>query len=101
MHSVNLVVPTKVTYRDDAKLVDYGIGTPNLFIFDDFNPTFIHQYVTHLFATDVLKACITGWVEIIDNQYLARLYLIEQKKSERAVPFTEENIHHIYQITHG
>ncbi len=76
-------------------------GENDFFIFEDFDTVFIHQYVAHLFATGVLKACITGWVEIIDNDYLARLYLVEQNRSEHAVPFTEQNIHHIYQITHG
>jgi hypothetical protein len=76
-------------------------GENDFFIFDVFNAGFINYYVTHLFATGALRACICGWVEIIDEDYRTVLYLIERKGNDRTKLFTEENIHHIYQITHG
>jgi hypothetical protein len=76
-------------------------GENDFFIFDAFNPAFIRSYTTHLFATGALKACICGWIEFFDNDYRACLYLAEQKKTDGSVLFTEENIEHIYQITHG
>jgi len=76
-------------------------GENDFFIFEDFNAGFIQQYVEHLFVTGALDACICGWVEIIDNEYHASVYLVERKGNAGAKPFTEENINHIYQITHG
>ena len=52
------------------------------FIFEHFNAAFIQQYVAHLLETGTLGACICGWVEVVDNDYNASLYLAE-KKSKR------------------
>lgn len=76
-------------------------GENDFFIFEHFNAGFIHQYVSHLFLTGALEACICGWVDILDDEYHAVLYLVEKKGNGRTNFFTEENIHHIYQITHG
>jgi hypothetical protein len=76
-------------------------GENDFFIFENFNAGFIQQYVSNLFDTGVLEACICGWVEIIDNEYQATLYLIEKKGKAHTKLFTEENIYQIYQITHG
>jgi hypothetical protein len=72
-------------------------GENDFFIFDSFNAGFIQQYVTHLFATGALEACICGWVEIMDTNYQAIVFLIEKKGNATTKLFTEENIHHIYQ----
>ena len=76
-------------------------GENDFFIFDSFNAGFIQQYVAHLFASGALEACICGWVELLGNDYQACLYLVEKKGKDQTIIFTEENIHHIYQITHG
>ena len=76
-------------------------GENDFFIFDVFNPAFIQQYVSHLFVTGALKACICGWVEVLDNDYRASICLVERKEKGNALLFTEDNIHHIYQITNG
>ncbi len=76
-------------------------GENDFFIFDHFNAGFIQQYVTHLFDTGALEACICGWVELIGNDYHASVYLVEKKGGAAAINFTEENIYHIYQTTHG
>jgi hypothetical protein len=76
-------------------------GENDFFIFDDFDAGFIQQYVTHLFATGALQTCICGWVEIINESYNATLYLIGKKENAGTKIFTQENIYHIYQATHG
>jgi hypothetical protein len=76
-------------------------GENAFFIFERFNPDFMQQYVQHLFDTDAAKAVICGWVEIMNNDYKAALYLVENAMQAKAVPFTAENINHIYQITNG
>ena len=69
-------------------------GENNFFIFEAFNAAFIQQYVSHLFVTGALEACICGWVEILDNDYRTSLYLVEKKQKESGLLFTEDNIHH-------
>lgn len=76
-------------------------GENAFFIFDSFKPGFIQQYVQHLFDTDAVRACICGWVEILDNAYKAVLYLVEKETGKNPIPFTAENINHIYQTTNG
>ncbi|MEP6748898.1 MAG: hypothetical protein ABJB86_14295 [Bacteroidota bacterium] len=67
-------------------------GENDFFIFERFNAKFVQQYVTHLFATGALEVCICGWVETLDNDYQANLYLVEKKEANNAALFTEENI---------
>ena len=77
-------------------------GENDFFIFENFNAAFIQQYTAHLFATGAMQACICGWIETMDNDYKACLFLIEKKGTDNALAFTEENITHIYQgTTHG
>ena len=76
-------------------------GENDFFIFDSFDAGFLQHYIAHLFATGALKACIGGWVEVAGNDYHASLFLAERRKNENAMVFTEENIHHLYQITNG
>jgi hypothetical protein len=76
-------------------------GENAFFIFDSFKPAFMQQYVHHLLETGAMQACICGWVEIMENDYKAVLYLAEKKTGNIVVPFTEENINHIYQSANG
>jgi hypothetical protein len=76
-------------------------GENDFFIFDHFDAGFMQYYTAHLFATGALQAGICGWIEMIDKDFKACLWLVEKKSSPGAVLFTEENIHHIYQTTHG
>ena len=69
-------------------------GENDFFIFDQFEAGFMHQYTAHLFATGALQAGICGWLEIMGNNFNARLWMVEKKTSPNAVLFTEENIHH-------
>lgn len=77
-------------------------GENDFFIFEQFDAGFMQQYTAQLFVTGAVQACICGWIEIIDNDYLACLYLVEKKPNHNALSFTEENITHIYhRTTHG
>ena len=76
-------------------------GENDFFIFEQFNGGFIQKYVSHLIETSALEACICGWAEMMDNDYKASLFLIEKKRTANPIIFTEENITHFYQTTHG
>jgi hypothetical protein len=76
-------------------------GENDFFIFDHFDAGFMQYYTAHLFATGALQAGICGWLEIMANECKACLWLVEKTSNPGAVLLTEENIHHIYQTTHG
>lgn len=76
-------------------------GENAFFIFKDFDAEFIQQYVSNLFNNDILQCCICGWVELLNNEYKAALFLIEKDKSTNSVIFTKENLNKIYQLENG
>lgn len=73
-------------------------GENAFFIFDDFDAVFIQEYVSNLINSDILQACICGWVETLGESYKAALFLVEKTGDK---PFTIENINKIYQLENG
>ena len=73
-------------------------GENAFFIFDRFDAGFIEQYVSNLVNNNILQCCICGWVDVLDDQYDATLFLIEKDKTANSVNFTKENLNRIYQI---
>lgn len=71
-------------------------GENSFFIFEEFNISFIHQYVGELFANNILKLCICGWVDVLQENYKAVLFLVSTKGSEEALLFTEQNMNSIF-----
>ena len=76
-------------------------GENAFFIFDEFDAGFIEQYVSNLINNNILQSCICGWVEVINEQYKAVLYLVEKMKGPDSILFTKENINKIYQLQNG
>jgi hypothetical protein len=76
-------------------------GENAFFIFEGFDAGFIEQYVSNLFNNNILQCCICGWVEVLDNNYNATLFLTEKDKSANSVNFTKENLNKIYQLENG
>lgn len=74
-------------------------GENAFFISERFDASFVQQYVNNLFNNNILQCCICGWVEVLDNDYRASLFLIEKDKSANSVIFTKENLNKIYQLT--
>ncbi|MEP7237277.1 MAG: hypothetical protein ABI685_05420 [Ferruginibacter sp.] len=74
-------------------------GENAFFIFDSFDAGFIEQYVSNLINNNILQCCICGWVDVLENDYNASLFLIEKDKSANSVNFTKENLNKIYQLT--
>ena len=73
-------------------------GENAFFIFDRFDAGFIEQYVSNLVNNNILQCCICGWVDVLDDQYDATLFLIEKDKTANSVNFTKENLNRIFQI---
>ncbi len=76
-------------------------GENAFFIFDDFDAGFIEQYVSSLVNNNILQACICGWVEWLEDNYKAALFLVEKDKTKDSVIFTMENLNKIYQLQNG
>ncbi|MEJ7587139.1 MAG: hypothetical protein WKI04_06225 [Ferruginibacter sp.] len=86
-------------------------GESAFFIFESFNADFLEKYVSGLFNSNILQACICGWVECIENEYKAALFLVETDMNELkdrqasawdSVPlFTKDNLNKIYHLSNG
>ena len=76
-------------------------GENAFFIFEEFNAGFIQQYVNNLFNNNILQACICGWVELMEDQYKAVLFLVEKEKDRQITLFSIENVNKIYQLENG
>ncbi len=72
-------------------------GENAFFISEQFDSGFIESYVNDLFDSNVVKACICGWVELLGDDYKAFLFLIENKAAGESVIFSTENMNSIAQ----
>jgi hypothetical protein len=71
-------------------------GEHALYIQDTFDPAFMEKQVSYLLDKNILQACICGWVDVLDQEYKAALFLVEKKRSEQSVLFSSENIDSIF-----
>jgi hypothetical protein len=71
-------------------------GENAFFVFKQFDATFMEQYVSNLFSNRLLRACICGWVELLEEKHKLVLFLIEKEKTGQSVLFTVENIRTIF-----
>ena len=76
-------------------------GENALFVSEQFDIGFMKQYVEDLFTNGSVQSCICGWLEFFGNNVEAVLYLVEKTKNGISLPFTEENINKLYQLTNG
>ena len=71
-------------------------GEDAFFIFEKFDAVFIEQYVNDLLSNNVLQTCICGWVDVLNEEYKAVLFLVEKTKKANAVPFLAKNLNVIF-----
>lgn len=76
-------------------------GETAFFVSEYFDAAFIEQYVNNLLQNGTLKACICGWVELLENDYKAVLFLVEKDKTAQQELFTKQNINKIFQTENG
>jgi hypothetical protein len=69
-------------------------GENAFFVFEKFEPDFIHKYTRSILGAGVIKACICGWIEILANDYKAAVFLVEQKANGLA--FTPGNMSELF-----
>ena len=67
-------------------------GEDAFFVFDSFNADFLENYVSGLMDNNVLQACICGWIDFLEDEYKAALFLVEKFNSNGAVTFTKDQM---------
>ncbi|HAL82115.1 MAG TPA: hypothetical protein DCO83_07660 [Mucilaginibacter sp.] len=67
-------------------------GEQAFFIQDKFDADFMCQQVNYLLNENILQACICGWVEVLEQDYKAVLFLAEKIKTKKSVLFSAENM---------
>jgi hypothetical protein len=58
----------------------------------------MEQYVNNLMNSGTLQVCICGWVDLVENDYKAVLFLIEKGESDNKDIFSKENMIKQFQI---
>ena len=71
-------------------------GEDAFFVFESFNADFLEKYVSNLMDNNILQVCICGWIDLLEDEYKAVLFLVEKLKSNNAVPFTKEQMNRIF-----
>jgi hypothetical protein len=73
-------------------------GENTFFIFEQFQPDFLANYVQGLFMDGRLKACLTGWVDLSPgaSNFNAVFYLAEMSGKEGTQPFNSETLKNLY-----
>ena len=72
-------------------------GEDAFFISDTFDEVLIYNYVNNLLDNNILKVCICGWVELLDDKYKAVLFLVEKQQGQKSAVFTKENLKRIFE----
>lgn len=72
-------------------------GEHAFFTSDSFDARLISYYTRLLLDSGAATACICGWVEVLDQEYEAVLYMVERRDTEDALAFTAENVRKIFE----
>jgi len=76
-------------------------GENAFFISRIFDAALIDFYVSDLLHHRGLEACVCGWVDVLEENYDAALWLVSKEQSGLQVPFTKENLRQSYQNNNG
>ncbi|WP_143307877.1 beta-ketoacyl-[acyl-carrier-protein] synthase family protein [Chitinophaga vietnamensis] len=71
-------------------------GENTFFVSAAFDAHLLSSYPAQLLAETPLQACLSAWVEVMDQQYEAVMVLAERKPVAGAMPLTPENLSSIY-----
>jgi len=71
-------------------------GEHAFFVQETFDADFIAKQVSYLLNKNSLQACICGWVEALEQEYKAVLFLVEKQNSDKSVLFSAQNMDSIF-----
>lgn len=72
-------------------------GEHAFYIQEIFDADFVAAQVSYLLDNNILKACICGWVDVLDQNYKAVLFLVERRQANNSVPFSAKSINNIFE----
>jgi hypothetical protein len=67
-------------------------GENTFFIFDKFDTAFMSSYVNSLLSDNKAQCCITGWVDLFEDNYEAFLYTVEKNPGVLNIEHNKEQI---------
>ncbi len=73
VYTIPNIMVAEVAIRHQVK------GENAVFVFEQFDPGFIYDYVSELFENKQVSCCLSGWVECYGDQYQSFLFMIEQE----------------------
>lgn len=76
-------------------------GEHALFIQPEFDAGFMEKQVGYLLDKNILNACCCGWVDFLGSEFKAVLFLVEKRKSDAALSFSEETMDRIFNNDNG
>ncbi|WP_183574102.1 hypothetical protein HDF18_09195 [Mucilaginibacter sp. X5P1] len=71
-------------------------GEQAFYIQDEFDADFMAQQVNYQLDNNISQACICGWVDVLEQDYKAVLFLVEKKRNENSVEFSAKNMRKIF-----
>ncbi len=71
-------------------------GEHAFFTMDSFDAEQVVSYAQLLLDTGAATTCLCGWVEVMDQQYEAALFLAERQQRAGAAAFTAEEVRKLY-----
>lgn len=72
-------------------------GEHAFYIQEMFDADFVTVQVNYLLDNNILKTCICGWVDVLDQDYKAALFLVERQQTDNSVPFSTKSINNIFE----
>lgn len=77
--------------------IRHGIKGENaFFVTNEFDPGFLVPYVQETFKVTEMRACLAGWVDVMEHDHDVLLYLVEREPRGMALPHTIEQVSILY-----
>ena len=86
VHTLPNIVIGEICIRNNFK------GEHAFYIQDNFDADFTEKQVTYLLDNDILQACICGWVDVLEQEYKAVLFLVEKGSRGSSVVLSADNM---------
>jgi hypothetical protein len=74
-------------------------GEHAFYLQENFDTIFIEQQVSYLLNNNRLDACICGWVDVLEEDYKAVLYLVEKGGNKDAQKLSSEEMKRIFNLS--
>lgn len=71
-------------------------GEQAFFVQEAFDAVFFEQQVNYLLDKNILSACICGWVDVLEQEYKAVLFLVEKEKDNQSLLFSAGNMDSVF-----